>query len=130
VSKAHVLDASALLVLVLAEPGSEKVLKLLETGRCSMSAVNYAEAVGKLNEIGMTDDEIMTILDGLRIHIEPFDREQAHRCGLLRRTTRTLGLSLGDRACLQLAAALGAVAVTSDRAWLRAKTAARVELLR
>lgn len=129
-SKAHVLDASALLVLVLAEPGSEKVLRLLETGRCSMSAVNHAEVVGKLNEIGMADDEIGRILDGLRIHIEAFDREQAHRCGLLRRTTRTLGLSLGDRACLQLAAALGAVAVTADRTWLRVKTGARVELLR
>lgn len=129
-SKAHVLDASALLVLVLAEPGSEKVLRLLETGRCSMSAVNYAEVVGKLNEIGMADEEIVTILDGLRIEIEPFDREQAHRCGLLQRSTRALGLSLGDRACLQLAAALGAVAVTADRTWLRAKTGARVEPLR
>ena len=129
-SKAYVLDASALLTLVLAEPGSEKVLKLLETGHCSMSAVNYAEVVAKLNEVGMADDEIVAILDGLRIRIEPFDHEQARRCGLLRRATRTLGLSLGDRACLQLAAALRAVAVTSDRTWLRARTGARVELLR
>ncbi|GAB4471870.1 MAG: PIN domain-containing protein [Burkholderiaceae bacterium] len=129
-SKGHVLDASALLALVLAEPGSEKLLKLLESGRCTMSAVNYAEVVGKLKEVGMADAEIATVLDGLRIRVEPFDHEQALRCGLLRWATRALGLSLGDRACLQLAAANGAVAVTADRTWLRAKTGARVELLR
>jgi PIN domain nuclease of toxin-antitoxin system len=43
---------------------------------------------------------------------------------------RALGLSLGDRACRQLAAAQGATAVPSDRAWLRVKAGARVELLR
>lgn len=129
-SKPHVLDASALLSLILAEPGSEKVLKLLESGLCAMSAVNYAEVVGKLNETGLSDAEIVAVLEGLRIRIEPFDEEQARRCGLLRRSTRALGLSLGDRACLQLAAAIGAVAVTADRTWLRAKTGARVEVLR
>ena len=129
-SKAHVLDASALLVLVLAEPGSDRILKLLESGRCVMSAVNYAEVVGKLNDVGMGEEEIVKILDGLRIHVEPFDHEQARRCGLSRRATRALGLSLGDRACLQLAAATGAVAVTADRSWVRAKTGARVEVLR
>lgn len=129
-SKAYVLDASALLSLILAEPGSEKVVGLLETGRCSMSAVNHAEVVGKLNEVGVADDETAAILEGLRIQVEPFDREQAHRCGLLRQATRSLGLSLGDRACLQLAAARGAIAVTTDRTWLRVKTGARVQLLR
>lgn len=129
-SKAHVLDASALLSLILAEPGSERVLKVLEDGACTMSAVNYAEVVGKLNEVGMSDAEIVAVLDGLRIRIEPFDADQARRCGLLRRSTRALGLALGDRACLQLAAAMGGVAVTADRTWLRAKTGARVEVLR
>ena len=37
--------------------------------------------------------------------------------GKLRASTRTLGLSLGDRCCLALALEHGAEVVTADRPW-------------
>jgi PIN domain nuclease of toxin-antitoxin system len=126
----HVLDASALLSLVMAEPGSERVTQLLEAGRCTMSAVNYAEVAAKLQDAGMPEAEIESTVASLRLSIEPFDASQALRCGLLRAPTRTLGLSLGDRACLQLAVQRGEPVVTTDRAWQKLKLGVRVELLR
>jgi PIN domain nuclease of toxin-antitoxin system len=41
-----------------------------------------------------------------------------------------LGLSLGDRACLALAAELGVVALTTDREWARADVGVEVALIR
>ncbi|HUN41819.1 MAG TPA: hypothetical protein VMU81_16155 [Acetobacteraceae bacterium] len=49
----------------------------------------------------------------------PFDAAAGYTAGALRKETRALGLSLGERACLALAIQLGAVAVTADRAWTR-----------
>ena len=51
---------------------------------------------------------------------------QAQRSAELRLATRTAGLSLGDRACLALAAELGAPALTADRSWTGIAEAAGV----
>jgi hypothetical protein len=48
--------------------------------------------------------------------VSMFDRELA-AAGALLPATRAQGLSLGDRACLALAHALGAAALTTNRAW-------------
>lgn len=53
----------------------------------------------------------------MNMEIIPFDEEQAHDAADLRDATRRRGLSLGDRACLQLAARRGLPALTADRAW-------------
>ncbi len=42
----------------------------------------------------------------------------------------TLSLSLGDRACLALAASRKAKAWTTDKIWVRTKVGAEVEILR
>ncbi len=126
----YVLDSSALLGLTMGERGAERVTDLLESADCVMSAVNYAEVVAKLQEIGMRAPEVKARLEGLRLAVQEFDREQALDCGWLRERTRSLGLSLGDRACLQLASAMSATAVTADRAWEKLKIGVRVELLR
>ncbi len=125
-----VLDASALLCLVLDEPGAGRVTAALESGDCCISAVNLAEAVAKLDEAGVPMEEIEPLAASLRLHVEPFDQAQAVQCGLLRRSTRSLGLSLGDRACLQLALARDAVALTADRAWVKVTNGARIEVIR
>jgi PIN domain nuclease of toxin-antitoxin system len=49
---------------------------------------------------------------------------------MLRPLTRALGLSLGDRACLALAANLGATALTTDSAWMQLQGIAPVALAR
>lgn len=125
-----VLDASALLCLVLGEPGAERVTAALEAGGCWISAVNLSEAAAKLDEAGVPEAEIGRLAPGLRLHVEPFDEKQATDCARLRKLTRALGLSIGDRACLQLARTHGAVALTADRAWAKARVGANVEVLR
>jgi PIN domain nuclease of toxin-antitoxin system len=48
----------------------------------------------------------------------------------LYRETKSLGLSLGDRACLALAATTHATVWTTDRAWKKLKIGVRVDLIR
>jgi ribonuclease VapC len=45
-----------------------------------------------------------------------------------RPATRRLGLGLGDRACLALAKAAGAVALTMDRQWAKAEAGVEIEV--
>ena len=111
-----VLDASALLALLLNEPGQDLVARALSDG-ASISAVNVSDVVAKLSEIGMPVAAIRDALDSLGMDVVGFDRRQAYRAGELRPATRPGGLSLGDRACLALAEELNAPAITTDRSW-------------
>lgn len=110
-----VLDASALLAALNAEPGSEVVEAELDP---IIGAVNLSEVVAKLAERGGADEEIRAALGSLRLDVRPFDGELAYAAGWLRQATRSRGLSLGDRACLALALSLGLPVLTTDRGWL------------
>lgn len=125
-----VIDASALLCLLLAEPGARRVADALETRTCLISAINLSEVIAKLDEVGVPSRELEGLAASLRLEVAPFDERQALACGLLRKKTQSIGLSLGDRACLTLAEQCGAVALTADRAWSRAKVDVAVEVLR
>ena len=116
--KQYVLDASALLAVMLGEPGADAVHAVLD--RAKIGAVNLSEVVAKLQERGVPDDAIDQSLADLDLTIVPFDQDQAMRAGKLLLATRHAGLSLGDRACLAVADALGAVAITTDQAWTKA----------
>ena len=69
----------------------------------------------------MPDDEIRIVMEGVPLKLAPFDQETAHAAGLLRRSTKSLGLSLGDRACMALAQSRNVPAVTADRVWKKHK---------
>lgn len=127
-SEAFVLDASAVLCLIRAEPGADVVKAALPQSR--ISAVNLTEVIGKLSELGLQTEVISQVLDPLRLRVVPFDERDAWSSGEMRRATRELGLSLGDRACLSLAARLGVTALTTDRAWDRANAIANVAFAR
>jgi len=124
----HVLDASALLAAMLDEAGAERVRGVLPTAR--IGAVNLSEVVAKLQERGIPDDEIDQSLVDLDLDVVPFDRALAVAAGKLRVATRSAGLSLGDRACLALARASDAVALTTDRAWAKLKVGVTIEVAR
>ena len=62
--------------------------------------------------------------------IVPFDAEQAYETTEFRGATRSRGLSLGDRACLQLATRRGLPALTADRAWAEIDAGVEVRLIR
>lgn len=110
-----VLDASALLAWLLAEPGNEKVRAILI--EAAISVVNLAEVVGHFARNGATEPQIRQVLDPLPIERVVLDEELAFAAGLLLPETRRAGLSLGDRACLALASRLGVRALTADRSW-------------
>lgn len=113
-----VLDASAVIALMLDEPGADKVAAFLPGAL--VSAVNVAEVVAKFVGRDMTSGAtVYGAFDELGIEIVPFDGDQALVCGSLRWATRDAGLSLGDRACIALGKARGLPVVTADRAWLR-----------
>jgi ribonuclease VapC len=113
-----VFDASAVLAMVFAEPGSEKAERLIEDGDAVISSVNHAEVVARLLERGMGADEVDAVCEGVRLQVLPFTASQAVLSGRLRPATRALGLSLGDRCCLALALEhRGAQVVTADRPW-------------
>jgi len=123
---ALVLDASALLALLLGEPGGEKVRAVLADS--VIASVNIAEVVGHFARNGAAEPDIRRVLDPLPFECVAFDAELAYFAGLLVPATRRLGLSLGDRACLALARRNGAPALTADRSWQSLSAAIGVEI--
>ncbi len=112
-----VLDASAVLAMLQSEPGGEIVEQLLARGPCAISAVNISEVAAKLLERGVPDEVVMEAIASLHLEVHQFESEDAMATARLRAVTRTLGLSLGDRACLALARRLDLDALTTDRRW-------------
>lgn len=113
---APVVDASALIALVLGEPGSERVDELI-SGGAVMSAVNWTEVLDVTASLDLALGERRDEFEQLGIEIAPFTAEQAGDAAALRLATARHGLSLADRACLALARSLDAPCVTGDRAW-------------
>jgi PIN domain nuclease of toxin-antitoxin system len=128
VSETYVLDASAVLCLLQEEKGAARVAQALPDA--IVGAVNYSEVVAKLTEAGIDEATVDSLIDKLQLKVIPFDRVQARLAGSLRATTRKLGLSLGDRACLALATAQGATALTCERIWAKFEAPCKVETLR
>ena len=97
-----------------------------------MTTVDCAEVVGHYSRNGGRDAEIRALLDPLPISLVPFDHGLACQAGVLLPVTRAAGLSLTDRACLDLARRLDVPALTADRAWqaIAEQAEVRVELIR
>ncbi len=123
-----VIDASALLALLNAEPGADVVVEALPGG--VVSAVNLSEVVAKLCDAGMPEKAIRHAMQPLGLEIVSFDEEQSYQAGLLRTATQDMGISLGDRACLSLAKMLGVTALTADRAWAGLSVGATIKIIR
>ena len=122
-----VLDASALLAVIFAEPGSEVVEPVLE--EAVVSAVNYSEVLQKVASNGGAVGKVGTYLSGLGLVVAPFDEIGAALAADLYPTTQPLGLGLADRACLALGSSLDLTVYTADRAWSRVESV-NVKLIR
>jgi PIN domain nuclease of toxin-antitoxin system len=112
-----VLDSSAVLALIFNEPGAEAVKATLPDAL--LSTVNLAEIITKLVDKGLPAEVARAAVEVLGAEIVDFDFAQACLTGELRTATRSAGLSLGDRACLALAAKRNLPAMTADTAWGR-----------
>lgn len=124
-----VLDASALLANFLREPGSDAVAKVMHAG-VVMSAVNLVEVYSVMLDRGVEAILARDALQDLNCEIVPLDEALAMAAGDLRLRTRSLGLSLADRACLALAAARGLPVLTADRSWAALDVGVEVQLIR
>lgn len=128
--KQVVLDASAVLAYLQDETGGEKVHGVLSEGNAVMSAVNFAEVVGKLLETRLSEASVKKVMENLDLQIESMNTGQAWETGLLRISTRELGLSLGDRACLALAYVKKLPVITADKQWNKLTTDLKIVQLR
>ena len=108
-----VLDSSALLALLWNEPGADHVSAALPGAL--LSSINLAEVMTKLCERGLNVAEGRELVESLGVVVVDFDADQAEAVAALREFTRSLGLSLGDRACLALARWRNCAALTADR---------------
>jgi ribonuclease VapC len=110
-----ILDASALLALLQEEKGSDQVMQHLPNA--IMSSINVSEVIAVLINTGIPEKEAKTLITDIVKQIVPFDMEQAYLTAVLRKKTQSLGLSLGDRACLVLAQLHKGTALTADKIW-------------
>ena len=123
------LDATAILAMLNEEPGPEKItLELLS--HATASALSLAEVQTKLvQESGDPEESWGLALDPLP-DVEPFTFEQAKIAGSLVQKTSSLGLSLGNRACLALAIVLDAPVYTTDRPWKKLNLGIPIHVIR
>lgn len=112
--RTNVFDASALLVFLLGEPGSDAVEQALVAGGAT-SAANWSETAQHV----LADDHDWALagllLRRFGLSIEPVTIDDAEWAA--RRWRRGEGLSLGDRLCLALGERLDATVWTADRQW-------------
>ena len=123
-----VLDTSAFLAVFKNEPGADRVVAVMHD--CVMSSVNAAEIHAKLTEWGMPPELRDQAFALIPATIVDFDMGLARTAGGMRGPTKSLGLSLGDRACLALARREGVPAITADQAWAKVEVGVTVSLIR
>lgn len=87
-----VVDASAVIALILGEPGAEAMEPVIAD--CAISAINLAEVVGYFARNGATEPAFREMVNALRLETVPFDPELGYATGLLVPLTRRAGLSL------------------------------------
>jgi PIN domain nuclease of toxin-antitoxin system len=124
-----VFDASAVLALLLNEPGAEKLTEeILE--HSVASTVNLAEVQTTLVRSGYDPDEAWEDALEQVAAAEPFTSEQSKIAGTLVKTMQPFGLSLGDRACLALAIVLKAEVYTTEKVWKNLKLGISIHVIR
>jgi ribonuclease VapC len=121
------LDASALVILILKQKGWSAVEKILESGNVLTTPTGLAEAfiICQRRKSGFSRTEIWSILESLGLAIEPLTEADAVEIAYLQEYAGQVAekhndassLSLGDACCLAVARRLGAIVVASDRFW-------------
>ena len=114
------LDASALLAWLREEPGAENVERVLDGA--VISAVNLSEVLQKSLAVGLAASEASPLhedLGTLGLSVVTFGTGEAQVAAALWSVTRSLGISLADRACLATAICLETPAMTADRNWTK-----------
>lgn len=123
-----VLDTSALLAFVNGEPGAELVAD--QIGDALVCSVNWAETLTKLTDRSGSLEHARGVFAKVSVEVVDFTRQLAEYAGGLIRQTKPKGLSLGDRACLALAARERLPVLTADRIWAELPLGIDIRLIR
>lgn len=107
------LDASAILALVLGEPAGDKVAAAAE--EATVATPNWAEVLEKARRAGLVTTTLSVRLVGLGMRPVSVDREDAEVAASLWKPGG--GLSLADRFCIAVGRRLDLPIWTCDRAW-------------
>ena len=124
----HVLDASVVLAFLRDETGGELAFSLLSEG--VISTVNLTEVLNKSMGVSLPKKDLVKSLLRTGLSIISFDHEQAHIASDLNQSTRSLGLSLGDTACLALGIQRTLPVYSADRIWQKLNLPIEVRLIR
>jgi PIN domain nuclease of toxin-antitoxin system len=128
VARPIVVDSSALLAVLLDEPGGRAVENRLPGS--AMSVVNLAEVLSQLAQRGLDPERLTELVRRLDLEVVPADLSQAVGAARLHAATRAQGLALADCFCLGLGLARKAEVLTADRAWLAVRVGVPVTLVR
>ena len=123
-----VIDASALLAAIHKEKGGDIVEQNID--HCVISAVNWSEVLQKLERAGIDTDQIESALKALGLEVLDFTDEEARITSKLWKPSKTLGLSLADRACLATGIHLNTQVITADKAWAEMEIDIEIVLIR
>jgi len=123
-----VLDSSAVLAVIFAEPGADKVAG--KTQGALLSTVNLVEVQTRLILRGSDPDFAWRGIQKLDCEICSLDEKQARIASEIIGKTKPLGLSLGDRVCLALAIQRKGKVYTTDRAWTSLSLGVEIEVIR
>jgi ribonuclease VapC len=121
-----VLDASAVLALLLKEPGGALVQENLQGSQ--ISVVNLGEVCSTLMDHGMSFELAQEIINPLPIRVRTFREAHAWKVAQLRPLTKSFGLSFGDRACITQAMFDDLPILTSDRRMTEARVALNLDI--
>ena len=120
------LDSSAVLAALFAEPGADAVQKY--GADAAISTANYCEVLSKLLDRGVPIAEARHLLESLPLEPIPVTTTHATKAAEFRLLNREL--SLGDRLCLACAFVEGLDVLTGDRQWTGLPLGIRVVLIR
>jgi len=123
-----VLEASALLAVLNAEPGADVVRAAL--ANAIISAVNYSEVLKKTIERGGGIREAAAIIRDLSVAVIPFDEEHAAASAELYPQGKPHGMSSADRACLALGVQRKLTVLTAERKMRLLALPIKVKLIR
>lgn len=123
-----VVDASALLALLLREPGHEAVAEALPDA--AISAVNLAEVLARMAVEQISSRELLPKLLNLGLNVIAFDQPQALIVSDIREHMRGHGVGLADCCCIALALQTEVPVLTADRVWTKLGFDIDVRLIR
>jgi ribonuclease VapC len=123
-----ILDASAVLAVLLDETGAEVVAPLVRGSELLL--VNHCEVLSKIAKEGGDWRRVDAVLLRFGIDIVPFTHEHSLEAARLRPLTKAIGLSLGDRSCLAHGSLTKLPILTADKRMAQADVGLDIRMIR